>query len=76
MIAQLMSHRSSPTECSAARLGTTERAHRIIGTRLKHIAHPCFDDPTARDSILAPFTDSPAHKPGAAGTGSCTFPPG
>ena len=76
MITQLVSHRSSPSECSAARLGTTERARRIIGTRLKYIAHSCFYDPTARDAILAPFTDSPAHKPEAAGTGSCTFPPG
>ena len=58
MIAQLMSHRSSPSECSAARLGTTERARRIIGTRLKYIAHSSFDDPTARDAILAPLTDS------------------
>ena len=58
MIAQLISHRSSPSECSAARVGTTERARRIIGTRLKYIAHSSFDDPTARDAILAPLTDS------------------
>ena len=58
MIAHLISHRSSPSECSAARVGTTERARRIIGTRLKYIAHSSFDDPTARDAILAPLTDS------------------
>ena len=58
VIAHLISHRSSPSECFAARLGTTERARRIIGTRLKYIAHSCFDDPTARDAILAPLTDS------------------
>ncbi len=58
MIAQLISHRSSPSECSDTRLGTTERSRGFISTRLKHIAHSSFDDPTARDAILAPLTDS------------------
>ena len=62
MIAQLISHRSAPSECSAARVGTTERARGIIGTRLKYIAHSSFDDPTARDAILAPLTDSAADQ--------------
>ncbi len=30
----------------------------IIGTRLNYIDHPSFDDPTARDPILAPLADS------------------
>ena len=39
-------------------MGPTARARGIIGTRLKYIDHPSFDDPTARDAILAPLTDS------------------
>ena len=62
MIAHLISHRSSPSECSDTRLDTTERARRIIGTRLKYIAHSSFDDPIARDAILAPLTDSAADQ--------------
>jgi RNA polymerase primary sigma factor len=58
MIAQTMSHRSSPSACRATRLGPTARARGIIGTRLKYIDHPSFDDPAARDAILAPLTDS------------------
>jgi RNA polymerase primary sigma factor len=50
-----MNHRSSPPECPAARLGTIARARRILGTKLTYIDHPSFDDPTARDAILAPL---------------------
>jgi RNA polymerase primary sigma factor len=31
------------------------RARRILGTELSYIAHPSFDDPSARDAILAPM---------------------
>jgi RNA polymerase primary sigma factor len=58
MIAQPINHRGSLSECQAARLGPTARARRILGTRLKYIDHPSFDDPTAREAILAPLTDS------------------
>ena len=48
----------SVRQCRAAGLGPTARARRNIGTRLNYIDHPSFDDPTARDAILAPFTES------------------
>ena len=31
-----------------------ERARRLLATELTYIAHPSFDDPSARDAILAP----------------------
>jgi RNA polymerase primary sigma factor len=33
----------------------TTRARRILGTELRYIDHPSFDDPDARDAILAPM---------------------
>ena len=33
----------------------TARAYRILGMELTYIAHPSFDDPDARDAILAPM---------------------
>jgi RNA polymerase primary sigma factor len=33
----------------------TARARRLKGTELRYIAHPSFDDPDARDAILAPM---------------------
>jgi RNA polymerase primary sigma factor len=33
----------------------TARARRILGRELTYIAHPSFDDPGARDAILAPM---------------------
>ena len=45
-------------ECRAAGLGPTARARRIVATLLNYIDHPSFNDPTARDAILAPFTES------------------
>ncbi len=57
IIADLISHHRLPSECRAAGLGPTARARGIIGTRLNYIDHPSFDDPTARDAILAPLTD-------------------
>jgi RNA polymerase primary sigma factor len=56
MIAQSISHRSTPSEYEAARTGPTARARRILGTRLKYIDHPSFDDPAAQHAILAPLT--------------------
>jgi RNA polymerase primary sigma factor len=56
MIAQSISHRRSLSERPAARLGPIARARRILGTRLKYVEHPSFDDPNARDAILAPLT--------------------
>jgi RNA polymerase primary sigma factor len=53
-----MSHKSSPSDGRAARAGPIGRARRILGTRLTYIDHPSFRDPTARDAILAPLTDS------------------
>ena len=58
MIAQLMKHCGSQSERLAARLVPTSRAQSIIGMRLKHIDNPSFDDPTVREAILAPLTDS------------------
>jgi RNA polymerase primary sigma factor len=57
MIAQSISLRSSRSAGRAVRLGPTARARPVIGTRLKYIDHPSFDDPAARDAILAPITD-------------------
>src|SRR5262249_35990696 len=58
MIAQPMSHLSSPSDGRAARSDLIGRARRILGTRLKYIDHAGFDDPNPRDAILAPSTDS------------------
>jgi RNA polymerase primary sigma factor len=33
----------------------TTRARRILGTELRYIDHPSFDDPSAHDAILAPM---------------------
>ena len=56
MIAQSIIRRSSRPECRIARVGPFARADRILGRALKYIDHPSFDDPTARDAILAPLT--------------------
>jgi RNA polymerase sigma factor (sigma-70 family) len=56
MIAQSISRRTAPSEFRIARLGPAARADRALGSRLKYIDHPSFDDPTARDAILAPAT--------------------
>ena len=58
MIAQAISHRSSPSACRAARLGPIARARRILDSRLTYIDHPSFHDPTAREAILDPLTHS------------------
>ena len=56
MIAQAIRHRSSPPECRAVGVAAIARARRAASPRLKYIDHPSFDDPTARDAILAPLT--------------------
>ncbi len=58
MSAQAILRRGSPPESPIARLGPFARSGRIFGARLKYIDHPSFDDPTARDAILAPLTHS------------------
>ena len=40
--------------------GDIERARRILDKKLTYIAHPSFDDPSARDAILAPSPVSQA----------------
>src|SRR4051812_7507077 len=35
----------------------TTRARRLLGAELRYIAHPSFDDPDARDEILAPMPE-------------------
>jgi RNA polymerase primary sigma factor len=34
------------------------RSRRLLGTEIRYIAHPSFDDPAARDAILAPMPAS------------------
>jgi RNA polymerase primary sigma factor len=58
MIAQLISHIGSPVECESARLVPATRARRMVDTSLKYVDHPSFDDPTARDAMLAPLAES------------------
>jgi RNA polymerase primary sigma factor len=53
-----MSHRSSPSDGRAARSDPIGRARRILGTRLRYVDHAGFDDPSARDAILAPSSGS------------------
>jgi RNA polymerase primary sigma factor len=45
------------------------RARRLLAADLTHIAHPSFDDPSARDAILAPATgfEGPGRDPTPAG---------
>jgi RNA polymerase primary sigma factor len=55
MIALEVSQRNSPFERWSARPGPIARARRILDTRLTYIDHPSFDDPVAREAILAPL---------------------
>jgi RNA polymerase primary sigma factor len=55
MSAQSVSRLSSHPESCIARLGNTARAAAILGARLKFVDHPSFDDPSARQAILAPL---------------------
>src|SRR4051795_5795820 len=58
MLAQSTIHCGSPPELGTARLAPASRAPRILCTRLRYVNHPSFEDPAARDEILAPFTDT------------------
>jgi RNA polymerase primary sigma factor len=44
-----------PTIPVEARGATSDRARRILGAEIRYIPHPSFDDPGARDAILAPM---------------------
>jgi RNA polymerase primary sigma factor len=63
---------SSPSDRWSARQGPMARARRILGKKLRFVDHPSFDDPAARDAILAPIGDSgecgaPSVPPGPEG---------
>src|SRR4051794_32368310 len=58
MTAKSMSHHSSPSECPATGSGAIARARGVLDQKLGYVDHPSFDDPTARDAILAPLTES------------------
>jgi RNA polymerase primary sigma factor len=66
MLAQSTIQADPPPECGTARLAPAARARRILGTRLTYVDHPTFEDPTAREEILAPLTltddDSASHQ--------------
>ena len=49
-----------------------ERARRLLAADLTYIAHPSFDDPAARDAILAPATgfEGPGRDPTPADDGA------
>jgi RNA polymerase primary sigma factor len=42
-----------PPKSLSSRNADIERARRLLATELTYIAHPSFDDPSARDAILA-----------------------
>src|SRR4051812_4980742 len=54
--------RISEPEPRPAREPRLGRACRILGTALTYIAHPSFEDPRARDAILAP-APQPVDRP-------------
>jgi RNA polymerase primary sigma factor len=56
MNAQSISRRLSSSECLVASSGPIARARRVLGTRLRYVDHPSFDDPIARNAILAPLS--------------------
>ncbi len=56
MLAQPTIRRSSSWKRQAAGVGPVARARPIRGAWIKYVDHPSFDDPTARDSILAPLS--------------------
>ncbi len=58
MLAQLISRHSSPPACRTAGTGSIARARRILRTQVTYIDQTSFRDPTVRDTILAPSTDS------------------
>ena len=46
--------RSFDSKSRRSRKAHIERARRLLAADLTYIAHPSFDDPSARDAILAP----------------------
>ncbi len=58
MPAQPIRHHGSTSLCPIAGTGPVARARRILRTNVTYIDHPSFRDPAARDTILAPATDS------------------
>src|SRR5258708_36468814 len=44
-----------PTIPVEIRDATSDRARRLLGAEIRYIDHPSFDDPDARDAILAPM---------------------
>jgi RNA polymerase primary sigma factor len=73
MMPVAMSPSGSPSEFRSKVSGSTARARRIIGTKLRYIDHPSFTDPTAPDVILA--APSRAVDDGAAGAPAAHWPP-
>jgi RNA polymerase primary sigma factor len=49
-----------------SRKADIERARRLLAAKLTYIAHPSFDDPTARDAILAPSPTAGDPEPDSA----------
>ena len=47
-----------PTIPVEIRDAASDRARRLLGAEIRYIAHPSFDDPDARDAILAPMPTS------------------
>ena len=58
MIAQRINHGGLISEGRASRLSSIAPDRPNVAARLKYIDHASFHDPTARDAILAPLTDS------------------
>src|SRR5262249_6337352 len=46
-----------------SRKADIDRARRLLAADLTYVAHPSFDDPTARDAILAPATGYEGPRP-------------
>ncbi len=58
MLAQPIRYHGSTSLCPVAGTGPLARARRILRTNVTYMDHPSFRDPAARDTILAPSTDS------------------
>jgi RNA polymerase primary sigma factor len=53
----------------------TLRARRLLGTELRYIAHPSFDDPGAHEAILAPMPAPPADQAAQCTAAPAGLPP-
>ena len=58
MITQSTNYRSSPSRCRAVGLGPMAPASRLLGAGIHYVDHPSFNDPSARDVILALLPDA------------------